>query len=270
MNFQNIMFDNVLLGIHAYQCNFSTHVSIQQMHAERVPVSSTELIHIDDCTFGVFTLRDFDVDCTTGPVGFAVVKKSRATASGRPSIRISEGTAIGNTPVLLNDTQDSVTYPVNGFQRGIELSYDYISYVGQGSSSYKKFENNSAFSNWTPVISDAVSGGNLGTGTVVGRYYKNGPTVTVLLQINNIVTTGMTSGNALYIQGLPFAATGALTRQVGSAACSGISGNPDRVTVGVTSTTALRFYKNNGVTDVTVGDVTSGTNTIYATLSYFV
>jgi len=271
MHFKNIMFDGVTLGIHAYQCNFSTHVSIQQMHTEVVPIAATELIHIDDCTFGVFSLRDFDVDCTTGPVGFAVIKKSRTTASGRPSIRISEGTAIGNSPLLLNDTQDSVTYPVSGFQRGIDLCYDYLTYVGQGNGTYAKFLNEQPNANsFTPVISDASTGGNLGTATVVGRYYRNGPSVHVVVQINNINTSGMTAGNALYIQGLPFAATGALTRQVGSAACSGIAGNPDRVTVGAVSTNALRFYKNNGVTDVIVADVTSGTNTIYATLSYLV
>jgi len=268
MHFKNIMFDGVTLGIHAYQCNFSTHVSIQQMHTEAVPVAATELIHIEDCTFGVFSLCDFDVDCTTGPVGYAVVKKSRATASGRPSIRISEGTAVGNSPLLLNDTQDSVTYPVNGFQRGIDLCYDYLTYVGQGNASYAKFENDQGPIAFTPVISDAATGGNLGTATVVGRYYRNGPSVHVTVQINNINTTGMTAGNVLYIQGLPVAATGGLTRQVGSAACSGVTGTPDRCTVGVTSPNALRLYKSSGVTDVLVSDVTSGANTIYANIVY--
>jgi len=271
MHFKNIMFDGVLLGIHAYNCNISTHVSIQQMHTELVPIAATELIHIDDCIFGVFSVRDFDVDATTGPVGFALIKKSRVTAIGRPSIRISEGTVIGNTPLLLNDTQDLVTYPVNGFQRGIDLAYDYLTYAGQGNAAFAKFENSQpAAIQFTPVISDAPTGGNLGTATVVGRYYRNGPVINVTVQINNINTAGMTAGNTLYIQGLPVAASSGITRQVGAAACSGVTGTPDRCTIGATSQNALRLYKSGGVTDVIVADVTSGSNTIFASIAYMV
>lgn len=270
MHFKNIMFDGVLLGIHAYNCNISTHVSIQQMHTEVVPIAATELIHIDDCIFGVFSVRDFDVDATTGPVGYAVVKKSHSTAIGRPSIRISEGTVIGNSPLLLNDTQDSVTYPATSFQRGIDLCYDYLTYVGQGNGSYAKFENAQDPNPFTPIISDAATGGNLGTATVIGRYYQNGGSVSVSVQINNINTAGMTAGNVLYIQGIPVPASSVLSRQVGSAACTGITGTPDRCTIGAVSANALRLYKSGGVTDVIVSDVTSGANTIYASINYLV
>jgi len=60
--------------------------------------------------------------------------------------------------------------------------------------------------NWTPVVSDATSGGNTASITVVGaKYIKVGKIVHLYARINNINTSGMTSGNAVSIQGLPFA-----------------------------------------------------------------
>ena len=57
---------------------------------------------------------------------------------------------------------------------------------------------------WTPVIADAASAGNEGTATVDARYTKVGNVVTLVCAINNIVTTGLTSGNDLFITGLPY------------------------------------------------------------------
>ena len=58
---------------------------------------------------------------------------------------------------------------------------------------------------WTPVIADASSGGNTASITVVGaKYIKIGKIVHLYARINNINTSGMTSGNAVSIQGLPF------------------------------------------------------------------
>ncbi len=61
---------------------------------------------------------------------------------------------------------------------------------------------------WTPVISDATSGGNTGTATVAyATYTKIGDVVHIKARLLNINTTGMGIGN-LYIQGLPFTASG--------------------------------------------------------------
>ena len=57
---------------------------------------------------------------------------------------------------------------------------------------------------WTPVISDATSGGNTAsTTTATGSYTKIGRLVTINLNIEDINTSGMGTGN-FYIQGLPF------------------------------------------------------------------
>jgi len=62
---------------------------------------------------------------------------------------------------------------------------------------------------WSPVFSDATSGGNTATanGGKRGLYTKIGNQVTVSCASTNLDTTGMTGANDLYIQGLPFTPT---------------------------------------------------------------
>ena len=61
---------------------------------------------------------------------------------------------------------------------------------------------------WTPVYSDATSGGSNGTpnGGARGRYTKVGNLVTVTASCANLDTSGMTGSSDLYILGAPFAA----------------------------------------------------------------
>jgi hypothetical protein len=57
---------------------------------------------------------------------------------------------------------------------------------------------------WTPVLADAATAGNTGSGTVVGKYTKVGNQVTAQFTLTNMDTTGMTGANDVYIRGLPF------------------------------------------------------------------
>ena len=60
---------------------------------------------------------------------------------------------------------------------------------------------------WTPVISDATTGGNLGTATVTNAVYRNiGGMIYAKCNLANIGTAGMTGGGNIYVQGLPVAA----------------------------------------------------------------
>jgi len=60
---------------------------------------------------------------------------------------------------------------------------------------------------FTPELRDATSGGNTATTThKYGNYTKVGNLVTIWMHFRNIDTTGMTSGNAINITGLPFTA----------------------------------------------------------------
>jgi hypothetical protein len=57
---------------------------------------------------------------------------------------------------------------------------------------------------FTPVLSDASTGGNLGVSSLtVGEYVFDGFTASVIIRLSNINTAGMTAGNDIFIQGLP-------------------------------------------------------------------
>jgi hypothetical protein len=57
---------------------------------------------------------------------------------------------------------------------------------------------------FTPILSDAITGGNVSSSTFTGYYTKIGNLVHCRMAMFNINTTGMTAGNNLYMQGLPF------------------------------------------------------------------
>lgn len=80
---------------------------------------------------------------------------------------------------------------------------DFSATSGTGTSKLLDDYEEGAF---TPVVSDAASGGNTATGTFNGYYTKIGDLVTCVISLVNIDTTGMTAGNDLHIQGLPFVA----------------------------------------------------------------
>jgi hypothetical protein len=64
-----------------------------------------------------------------------------------------------------------------------------------------------AIGTFTPVVADAVSGGNTATmNSAQGRYTKVGRMVHVTIQLLNINTTGMSSSSQLYVRDLPFTA----------------------------------------------------------------
>lgn len=58
---------------------------------------------------------------------------------------------------------------------------------------------------WTPEVADAQTGGNTASGTFTGYYTKIGRMVNLMCILDNIDTTGMTSGNTLYVRNLPYA-----------------------------------------------------------------
>jgi len=72
---------------------------------------------------------------------------------------------------------------------------------------------------WTPVLSDATTGGNTATLNAsydLGRYVKVGNQVTLTGLIGSTSITGMNTGNGMYIQGLPFTVASGNEGYVGS------------------------------------------------------
>jgi len=60
---------------------------------------------------------------------------------------------------------------------------------------------------FTPVLSDATSGGNDASGDFAGSYTKIGNQVTIYIRLVNINKSGMTSGNDFAIKNIPFTAS---------------------------------------------------------------
>jgi hypothetical protein len=127
---------------------------------------------------------------------------------------------------------------------------------------------------FTPVIADASTGGNVGSATVsYAKYTKVGNKVTIAAQALNIVTTGMTAANALYVRGLPFLSAS----QVACGACTAesITFQSTRtgvvVIVSVADTWATFPQYGSGLTDTStdVNDITSGTSDINFSITYF-
>lgn len=70
---------------------------------------------------------------------------------------------------------------------------------------------------WSPVLADAISGGNTSTGSsAAGRYVRSGKSVTVWGTLNNVNDASMSG--TLVVQGLPYASStnGTLAAHTGS------------------------------------------------------
>jgi hypothetical protein len=99
---------------------------------------------------------------------------------------------------------------------------------------------------WTPVVADASSGGNTSASVFTGDYTKVGNLVFVNCSLVDIDTTGLTAGNDLYIQGLPF------TPKSGTLFAGSVFG---RVTISgkwctaaISTSAAIRLEDNPGTT----------------------
>lgn len=265
---RNIMLDNCTKPVHFKDCGASFHCIVDQWHAENIP-AATEIFHVDNCSSSFIDIRAGFADCPTSVSTLAVVLVTRSTAANKARVKVSNAATSNNANYILNDTDLSVSWT----QTELGLSYGAINHnfnqvlnSGQGSLIYGKSYSGS----WTPVVSDAATGGNAGTYTLVGaRFQRIGNMVFVQMNITNIDTTGMTAGNAIYIQGLPFAGSAAFNRQLGSAHCAGITGAIETNCSLGSGASALRIYKSTGV-DVLVSDVASGSGTVYLNIAYTV
>jgi hypothetical protein len=129
---------------------------------------------------------------------------------------------------------------------------------------------------WTPVIADATTGGNTGSATIsYANYTKIGRQVTLSAQLANVVTTGMTAGNILYVRGLPFtssatnSATGAVTADTLAYAASRTN-----VVAYIAQSDSWLYFPTSGSgqadSNTLVSYVTSGTTDIWFTVTYIV
>ena len=125
---------------------------------------------------------------------------------------------------------------------------------------------------WTPVFSDASSGGNTASGSSYGYYVKVGGLVYVTGQFENVNTTGMTGGNLLYVQGIPYTPS-SLANDIffmGSVKSDGVTNSGFVNVEAIDNYAWLRFSETNNTTagHLTVSDFASGTADIFFSLCY--
>lgn len=126
-----------------------------------------------------------------------------------------------------------------------------------------------------PVVSDAASGGNNASGyaSQVGKYTKVGRMVHFTIKIQNINTSGMTSGNDVFVTGLPFTSSSA-SNCMCSTLITGITftGRVEAMVLSGQSYLKLTEVASGASFEdlITVGELTSGTADIFFNGSYFV
>jgi hypothetical protein len=128
---------------------------------------------------------------------------------------------------------------------------------------------------WSPVFFDGTTTLSATTNST-GRYTKVGQKVTIWANISNASTSGLVSGNSLRIKGLPFTpfgdsyGTSNKIVMAGGVFASGVT-HLDEVqayTVHNSSTDVIFLYDAGSNSQITVSDVTSGTNEIHFCLTY--
>ena len=129
---------------------------------------------------------------------------------------------------------------------------------------------------FTPVVADASSGGNVATpSTVYGYYYVVGKMCFVHMQLTNLVTTGMSSGNDLFIRDLPFAAAqlSGTQQQNGIVKTSSVTFSGVPVAQVSDAETWVKIFMQQSASAgsfMTVGALTSGQADLFITLAYMI
>jgi hypothetical protein len=126
---------------------------------------------------------------------------------------------------------------------------------------------------WTPLPADASSGGNTASaGTATGYYTRIGRMVHCEFTLVNINTTGMTSGNDFFVQGLPYTVANHAGHAQGSVALENVNFTGEYVTISPSGgTTAIRFAEvpdNGNIDIVMVSEINDDSADIYGHFSY--
>jgi hypothetical protein len=201
----------------------------------------------------------------------AVMKTGDQTIAGIKTF--SNNLSIDNASLYVGDTGAGDILVSNGsvklFGPGTGIEFNVLSSTGvETTSMLSDYEEGT----WTPIVngtSTAVA--PLATGTFTGSYIKVGKMVMLTVSLVNIVTTGLTAANDLFIHGLPYAAasiTGTVLFQ-GSVALSAatVANNPG---LSISDNTAyMRISESTTAFDyMIVSEFTSGTADIYGTIMY--
>lgn len=182
---------NVLTDINDSMRNSTVAIDAADIGAGTV--SNTEFGYLDGVTSAIQTQLNGKQATITFGAGVATFLATPSSANLRGAL--TDETGIG--AAVFADTPTLVT-PVLGVATATSISFgqDTLDYYDIGT--------------WTPVLSDASSAGNASpTASTAARYTRIGNRVFAWCTFDNISTAGMTAGNDLFIQGLPFTAVSA-------------------------------------------------------------
>jgi hypothetical protein len=148
---------------------------------------------------------------TTAATPYAVSIKDAASSSNGYPLLIISNSAGSDTYFRVDSGTSDITAGKNIRFLSSGLGIDFSATSGTGTSElFDDYEEGT----FTPVVADAASGGNEASASASNGYYtKVGRSVTVTIDLQNINTTGLTSGNNIFITGLPFSA-GSLTGNI--------------------------------------------------------
>ena len=127
---------------------------------------------------------------------------------------------------------------------------------------------------WTPVISDAITGGNTATGnTIAGFYTKVGNIVTISAVLINIDTSGMTSESDLVIRDLPFTSfSGNAGRAEGSLRADQVTFSGQIAPNIEINDSYIKLAQTVSATSdifLTVSAISSGSSDIFLSMTYY-
>jgi len=194
-------------------------------------------------TLALESTGDVILDMLSPADGRALIVFGNASSSQRGDLLYDHNAdtlrvRVGNTTQATFNTS-GLAFPSG---KGIDFS---ATSDGSGTTTSELFDDYEE-GTWTPVFADAASGGNTSASVFSGDYTKVGNLVFVNCSLVDIDTTGLTSGNDLYIQGLPF------TPKSGTLFAGSVFG---RVTISgkwctaaISTSAAIRLEDNPGTT----------------------
>jgi hypothetical protein len=216
--------------------------------------------------------------CTTG-IGNVIIGRtadvSDVASENRIGIGMDVNVGVNNAVVLGNNNVTAVYMAQNSGATvhcaGIDFSATQPA-PNAGTSTSEVLDGYEE-GTWTPLPADASSSGNTASaGTATGHYTRIGRIVHCTFSLININTTGMTTSNDFFIQGLPFAIATHASHAHGSVALENVNFTGEYVTIspaGGTSAIRLAEVPDNGNIDIVmVSEINDDSADIYGHFTY--
>lgn len=264
-------------GISKYQ----VESLLQTTYAQQSKFDGTAAPAVTDDTNSGYEAGSLWVDATNSRVYVCISSAVGAAVWRDITLRIADVTAAdfatkSGAETLTNKTIDGDSntvqdLPITAIKTDVARANKYLKFNASGVPT-ADFDESGTF---TPEVYDNSTGGNQAAsyGTRQGFYTRKGNTVSVYVNLVDIVKTGMTGSNPIYIRNLPFASTSGALGGPSNAALKveGIAfTNSPYIRIGTSVSRLLLEFPVSGstITQILVSAMTSGSNAITFRLTY--